>query len=100
MLSPFAPHLAEELWHRLGYEGSVGLAEWPEADAGLLVEETLTLAVQVNGKRRAEITVPADAGEEAVKAAALADEKVQRHLGDGPPRKVIVVQGRLVNIVV
>jgi len=100
MLSPFAPHLAEELWHRLGHEGSVGRAPWPEADGSLLVEETLTVAVQVNGKRRSEITVPADADREAVEAAALGDEKVQRHLDGATPRKVIVVPGRLVNIVV
>jgi leucyl-tRNA synthetase len=100
MLSPFAPHLAEELWHRLGHEGSVGRAPWPEADGSLLVEETLTLAVQVNGKRRSEITVPADADPEAVEAVALGDEKVQRHLDGATPRKVIVVPGRLVNIVV
>jgi leucyl-tRNA synthetase len=100
MLSPFAPHLAEELWHRLGHEGSVGRAPWPEADASLLVEATLTIAVQVNGKRRSEITVPADADSAALEAAALSDEKVQRHLDGAAPRKVIVVPGRLVNVVV
>ena len=99
MLSPFAPHLAEELWRRLGEESDLALQPWPEPDASLLVEDTITLAVQVNGKRRDEVQVPADADEEAVKAAALAAENVARHVGDQTPKKVIVVPGRLVNIV-
>jgi leucyl-tRNA synthetase len=100
MLSPFAPHLAEELWKRLGHTESLAYEPWPEADPALLVTDTLTLAVQVNGKRRDEIEVPADADEEAIKAAALASEKVQRHVGGKEPRKVILVKGRLVNVVV
>jgi len=100
MLSPFAPHLAEELWQRLGHTESVALAPWPEADPALLVDETIALVVQVNGKRRSEVRVPKDAGEAAVRAAALADESVKRHLAGREPRKVIVVPGRLVNVVV
>jgi leucyl-tRNA synthetase len=100
LLSPFAPHLAEELWQRLGMSGSVALAAWPEADPAWLVDDTVSLVVQVNGKRRAEIQVPRDADEASVRAAALADENVQRHTGGKPPRKVIVVPGRLVNVVV
>jgi leucyl-tRNA synthetase len=100
MLSPFAPHLAEELWARLGHQRSLALEAWPEADPSLLVAETIKLAVQVNGKRRDEIEVPADADEAAIQAAALASQKVQRHVGGRQPRKVIVVPGRLVNLVV
>jgi leucyl-tRNA synthetase len=100
MLSPFAPHLAEELWSRLGHAQSLAHEPWPEADPALLVTETITLAVQVNGKRRDEIQVPTDADEEEIKAAALASEKVQRHVGGKEPKKVILVKGRLVNVVV
>jgi leucyl-tRNA synthetase len=100
LLAPLAPHLAEELWERLGHAESIAHAPWPEADAALLRSATVTLAVQVNGKRRDEIEVPADADEAAVRAAALAAENVRRHLEGREPRKVIVVKGRLVNLVV
>jgi leucyl-tRNA synthetase len=100
LLAPLAPHLAEELWERLGHAESIAHAPWPTADPALLAAATITLAVQVNGKRRDEIQVPAGADEAAVRAAALASENVRRHLGDKQPRKVIVVPGRLVNLVV
>jgi leucyl-tRNA synthetase len=99
LLSPFAPHLAEELWQRLGASRSLAHEAWPEADPALLVAETITLVVQVNGKRRDEIQVAADADEAAIRAAALASEHVQRHLAGRAPRKVILVPGRLVNVV-
>jgi leucyl-tRNA synthetase len=99
LVAPLAPHVAEELWSRLGNAGSLARAPWPTADPSLLVSDTITLAVQVNGKRRDEIEVPADAAEEAVRALALASDKVQKHLEGREPRKVIVVPGRLVNIV-
>jgi leucyl-tRNA synthetase len=99
LLAPFAPHLAEELWERLGASASLAYEPWPEADRSLLIAETLTLAVQVNGKRRDEITVAADADEETIRRAALDSEPVQRHLGGRPPKKVIIVPGRLVNVV-
>ena len=99
LLAPFAPHLAEELWQRLGHAASLAREPWPTADAALLVEDTLTLAVQVNGKRRSEIRVPRDAGEAAVRAIALEDAAVTRHLDGREPKKVIVVPGRLVNVV-
>jgi len=99
MLSPFAPHLAEELWRRLGHDTSPALESWPEADPEMLLVEVVRLAVQVNGKRRDEIDVPADADEESIRNAALASENVQRHLAGRPHRKVIVVPGRLVNVV-
>ena len=99
LLAPFAPHLAEEVWRSLGHQASVAHAAWPEADPALLVQEVVRLAVQVNGKRRDEIEVPVDAGEDAVRTAALASPKVQKHLEGREPRKVIVIPGRLVNVV-
>jgi leucyl-tRNA synthetase len=100
LLAPFAPHLAEELWLRLGEESPVSLAPWPEADPALLVEETLRIVVQVNGKKRDEVEVAADADEGAMRAAALASERVQAQLRGRPPAKLVVVPGRLVNVVV
>jgi leucyl-tRNA synthetase len=99
LLAPFAPHLAEELWQRLGESESLSAAPWPEADSRWLVTDVVTLVVQVAGKRRDEIEVPADADEAAIRAAALAAPNVKRHLGDSEPRRVIVVPGRLVNVV-
>jgi leucyl-tRNA synthetase len=99
LLSPFAPHLAEELWQRLGHPESLAREPWPTADAQLLVEDTVALAIQVNGKRRSEVRVPTNADEASIRAAALADAAVIRHLDGREPKKVIVVPGRLVNIV-
>ncbi len=100
MLAPLAPHLAEELWQRLGHEGSLAHGPFPEADPQYLVDDTVELPVQVNGKVRGHITVPADADKQTLEAAALADEKVQAYLAGKPPKKVVVVPGRLVNLVV
>jgi leucyl-tRNA synthetase len=100
MLAPLAPHLGEELWRALGHAESVAHAPWPEPDPAHLVRDSLRLAVQVNGKRRDEIEVPADASEDAIRAAALACDNVARHLGGRTPKRVIVVAGRLVNVVV
>jgi leucyl-tRNA synthetase len=100
LLSPFAPHLAEELWQRLGHASTLAYEPWPKTDVALLARDTVTLAVQVNGKRRDEIEVAADAGEDAIAEAAVASEGVQRHLEGRTPRKVIVVPGRLVNVVI
>jgi leucyl-tRNA synthetase len=99
LLAPLAPHLAEELWQRLGHAESLADEPWPEADPDFLQDERVTLVLQVNGKRRAQIEVAADADEATVRAAALASEPVQRHLEGREPRKVIVVPGRLVNVV-
>jgi leucyl-tRNA synthetase len=99
LLAPFAPHLAEELWQRSGHARSIAYEAWPVADPKLLVADTITLAVQVNGKRRDEIEVRADASEEVIRAAALAAPNVVRHLDGRRPSKVIIVPGRLVNIV-
>jgi leucyl-tRNA synthetase len=100
MLAPLAPHLAEELWQRLGNPDSLAHGPFPVADPNYLVEDTVEYPVQVNGKVRGRITVPASADADAVEAAALADEKVQAFLAGATPKKVIVVGGRLVNLVV
>ena len=101
LLAPFTPHIAEELWARSGYPYSVHTQPWPEYDAEVAAEETITLVVQVNGKVRDRIQVPADISEEAAKAAALASEGARRHMDGKRPKKVIYVAGRgMVNIVV
>ena len=99
LLNPFAPHLTEELWERLGYPGSCLRERWPSYDEALLVEDEIEMVVQVNGKVRARIMVAAGAARDLVEAAAQADPKVQGHLEGLTVRKVIVVPGRLVNIV-
>jgi leucyl-tRNA synthetase len=97
MMSPFAPHVGEELWRRLGHEDSLAYADFPAADPALLAAESVTYPVQVNGKVRGRVQVAAGATEEAVRAAALA--AVAEHVS-GEPRKVIVVPGRMVSVVV
>ena len=99
LLHPLVPHVTEELWQALGHEPSVLAAGWPEYDEAACAEETLEIPIQVNGKLRARITVPADASEEAVREAALESERIKEVLGGATVRKVIVVPGRLVNIV-
>ncbi|MBY6154788.1 leucine--tRNA ligase [Vannielia litorea] len=99
LMAPMTPHLAEELWHMLGREGLITEAAWPKADPALLVEDTVTLPIQVNGKRRAEISVPKDMEKAEVEKLALAEEAVQRALDGAAPKKVIVVPGRIVNVV-
>ncbi|MEV4143315.1 leucine--tRNA ligase [Amycolatopsis sp. NPDC049691] len=99
MLAPLAPHLAEELWHRLGHVDSLVQGPFPVVDEKYLVEDSVEYPIQVNGKVRSRVTVAASASQDEVQAAALADEKVAAMVGDGSPRKVIVVPGRLVNIV-
>jgi leucyl-tRNA synthetase len=100
--SPMMPHLAEEVWSLLRPQDSALVAElpWPEADAALLVAESVTLAVQVLGKLRATIEVPVGASEEAIFAAAEAEENVRRALDGKPIRKRIHVPGRVVNFVI
>jgi leucyl-tRNA synthetase len=100
LMAPITPHVAEELWSRLGLPYSIHQQAWPALDPELLLGDVVTLAVQVNGRRRDEIRVPADADEAAIRAAALAAPGVRRHLGSAEPRKVIVVPGRLVNVIV
>jgi leucyl-tRNA synthetase len=99
MLAPLAPHIAEELWSRLGHPQTLAYEPFPVADERWLVEDTVEYPIQVNGKVRSRISVPADATPAAVEAAALADEKVVAALAGATPKKVIVVPGRLVNVV-
>ncbi|MFY1616778.1 leucine--tRNA ligase [Micromonospora sp. WMMD736] len=98
MVAPFAPHVAEELWRKLGHDTSLTYADFPVADPALLVADTVTYPVQVNGKVRGRVEVPADAADETVRAAAL--EAVAASLAGKEPRKVIVVKGRMVSVVV
>jgi len=100
MVAPLAPHLAEELWRRLGHDRSLARGPFPVADPAYLVEDMVEYPVQVNGKKRGLITVAADAEADALEAAALAEEKVLAFLAGATPKKVIVVPGRLVNLVV
>jgi leucyl-tRNA synthetase len=100
LLAPFAPHIAEELWRRLGRDGFVAEQPWPRWDPRFTAADALNIVIQVNGKLRGQLTLPSDSSEEAVRQAALADPKVRPWLGDRPPKKVIVVPGKLVNIVV
>jgi leucyl-tRNA synthetase len=100
LLAPLAPHVAEELWSRLGHATSLAHGPFPEADPALLVDETIEVPVQVNGKVRARLTVPAGADSDAMEAAARADARVGELLAGATVRKVVVVPGRLVNFVV
>jgi leucyl-tRNA synthetase len=100
MVAPLAPHLAEELWRRMGNDTSLAHGPFPVADPQYLVTDTVEYPVQVNGKVRSRITVNADADKDTLQAAALADDKVQAFLNGATPKKVIVVPGRLVNLVV
>jgi leucyl-tRNA synthetase len=100
LLSPFVPHICEELWQNLGYAGGLAEKGWPVWDEEALLADTLLIVVQVNGKVRGKVTVPADADNASVEATALADANVTRFTEGKTVRKVIVVPGRLVNVVV
>jgi leucyl-tRNA synthetase len=99
MLAPLAPHMAEELWSVLGHQESLARAPWPEYDERYTREDTIELAVQINGKVRDRFLAAASASTQELQAAALADAKVQKHLEGKTVRKVIVVPGKLINIV-
>jgi leucyl-tRNA synthetase len=99
-LAPFAPHIAEELWERLGHAGSITQAPWPQWDAGHLVEDSFSYPISFNGKTRLQLEFPIALGKEEVEAAVLANPEVQAKLGGLAPKKVIVVPRRIVNIVV
>jgi leucyl-tRNA synthetase len=99
LVAPFAPHIAEELWERLGHDRGVFESGWPAYDAALAAEETIELVVQVNGKVRGRLHVPPDITKEDALAAALADDAIRKFV-PGEPKKVVFVPGRLLNIVV
>ncbi|MDQ3339791.1 MAG: leucine--tRNA ligase [Myxococcota bacterium] len=100
ILSPFAPHVAEELWQRLGHRTTIAYQPWPAHDESKLATDTIKIAVQIGGKLRGEIEVPSDASQESILAAAKADEKVQPFIAGKAIKKEIYVKGRLVNFVV
>jgi leucyl-tRNA synthetase len=109
LLAPFAPHLAEELWQKLGGDsggdsggdgaGSIHRQRWPVADASALLRDTIPLVIQVKGKVRGSLDVPADADSATLEKLALASDIAQKWLEGQPPRRVIVVPGKLVNLV-
>jgi leucyl-tRNA synthetase len=100
MLSPFAPHMCEELWETLGHRDGLTKARWPEFDAAVAKAEEIVVPVQVNGKVRSRLTVPAEASEKELEEMALADPAVMAHLAGKQVKKVVVAKGRLVSLVV
>jgi len=100
MMAPMMPHLAEECWAALGGNDLVATRLWPEIDRSLLSEDTITLPVQINGRKRAELTIATDASQVEVETATLALDAVQRALNGQKPRKIVVVPKRIVNVVI
>ncbi len=100
LMSPMVPHLAEDVWAMTGGAGLVAEAAWPKADEAMLAEDNVTLPIQINGKRRAEISVPKDMPPAEVEKIVLADEAVVKALAGAAPKKLIVVPGRIVNVVI
>jgi leucyl-tRNA synthetase len=100
MLAPFAPHISEELWECYGHAESLAYVRWPEFDAELAREEEIEVAVQVNGKLRSRLFTSAEASDDDLRQAALADEKVTAAMADKTVVKVIVIPRKLVNVVV
>jgi leucyl-tRNA synthetase len=100
MLAPFAPHIADELWQSLGNTNSIHTQTWPSFDPAALVADEITLIIQINGKKRADIEVPAQADKAELEKYARESELVQRYIEGKEIKKVIVVPGRLVNFVV
>ena len=100
LMSPMTPHLSEEIWAHQGGEGLIAQADWPVADEAMLVEDSVTLPIQINGKRRSEITVPKDMDKVEVEKLALTDKAVLKSLSGGAPKKLIVVPGRIINVVI
>jgi leucyl-tRNA synthetase len=100
LMQPMTPHLAEEVWALMGGEGMVTTAPWPVVDPAMLVDDTITMPIQINGKRRSEIKVAKDLPKSEVEKLALADEAVIRALDGNAPKKLIVVPGRIINVVI
>ena len=100
MISPFAPHSAEELWERLGHQGGLVRATWPSFDAAVAKADEVVVPVQINGKLRSRVTAPAGATEDQLRELALADETVRAHIAGRTIRKVVVAKGPLVSVVV
>jgi leucyl-tRNA synthetase len=100
LFHPMMPHLAEECWAALGHKTLVASENWPKVEPQLLIEDTIILPVQINGKKRAEVTVNRNASNKEIEAAVLALDAVKKALGGQSPKKVIVVPQRIVNVVV
>jgi leucyl-tRNA synthetase len=100
LLSPITPHVSHELWRVLGFGEDILEASWPEPDPAALIEDEITLVVQVNGKKRGDVRVPREADRAAIETMVLADSQVQKFIGGQAVKKVVVVPGRLVNLVV
>jgi len=100
LLSPFVPHIAEEMWQKLGKSGSIFRSKWPPYDKEAVIEEIITIPVQINGKLRSKVEVPREINEESLKKAVLADPNVQKWVEGKELKKFIVVPKKLVNIVV
>jgi leucyl-tRNA synthetase len=100
LMAPMTPHLSEEIWSLLGGEGLIANADWPVADPAMLIDDEVTMPIQINGKRRAEISVPKDLDKAEVEKLALANDAVVKALDGAAPKKIIVVPGRIVNVVV
>ncbi len=100
ILSPFAPHIAEELWSRMGEKGSVLQASWPDFDPAHLIENTKTYPVSINGKMRVQIEFPLDMPIPEIEKAVLANDIVKKWLEGKAPKKIIVVKGKIINVVV
>jgi len=100
LLAPFAPHITEELWDAIGYEGSIHNQAWPQVDQNALAEDEVTIVLQVNGKVRDKIQVPAEISKEELEKTILASERVQQHLEGKTVVKLITIPGKLANIVI
>ena len=100
LMSPMTPHLSEEIWEKLGEKNLVSREPWPKVDENLLSDDTITMPIQVNGKRRGQIEVQKGLEPSEIEILALAEETVQRAVNGASPKKVIVVPGRIVNVVI
>jgi leucyl-tRNA synthetase len=99
LLSPFVPHIAEEMWAMLGNKDSILKAKWPSYDKSVIIEQVVTIPIQVNGKLRSRVEVPADIEQDELKALVLSDEKVRQHLAGKAVKDVIIIPKRLANVV-
>ena len=100
ILAPFAPHITEEVWQELGHTDTIHVNHWPKWDEKYLMSDVMTIIVQVNGKLRSKLELPADTNQQGVEAAALADANVQKFTNNKPPKKMVYVPGKLLNIVI
>jgi leucyl-tRNA synthetase len=100
LLAPFVPHIAEEMWQKLGNKESVFKAEWPMYDKNALSQSTIEFPIQINGKLRSKIEAPSEAGEDEIKKLVLKDPVINKWTAGKEPRKIIIVKGKLVNLVI